>query len=122
MVAKLKAAYLSLQREDAPPYKESGSSMTIQVALLNASATEDMLVKVINVTQLMRRNPLTSVPPELLMIGRVFGLLNGLSKTLQARTNMLFAFAQLADEMQAAGTIDGAAPAAASGARRLLDS
>src|SRR3990172_1245075 len=36
-----------------------------------------------DVTQLMRRNPLTAVPPELLMIGRVFGLLNGLSKTLQ---------------------------------------
>jgi len=67
------------------------------------------------------RASLTAVPPELLMIGRVFGLLNGLSKTLQARTNMLFAFAQLADEIEA-GQIDGAMPAGAAGSRRLLDS
>jgi aarF domain-containing kinase len=36
-----------------------------------------------DVTGLLRKNPLTAVPPELLMVGRVFGLLNGLSKTLR---------------------------------------
>jgi len=55
-----------------------------------------------DVVALLRKNPLIAVPPELLMVGRVFGLLNGLSKTLQARTNMLTAFARLADEIEAA--------------------
>jgi hypothetical protein len=56
------------------------------------------------------------------MVGRVFGLLNGLSKTLGAQTNMLVAFAQLADEMEAA-PIDGAAHSNGSAAvtRRLLE-
>jgi aarF domain-containing kinase len=52
-------------------------------------------------TTLLRKNPLTAMPPELLMVGRVFGLLNGLSMTLDAQTNMMVAFAQLADEMEA---------------------
>ena len=54
-----------------------------------------------DVSALMRRNQLTAMPPELLLVGRVFGLLNGLSKTLNAKTNMLVAFAQLADELEA---------------------
>jgi aarF domain-containing kinase len=75
---------------------------------------------------ILKKNPLTAMPPELLLIGRVFGLLNGLSKTLQARTNMLVAFAQLADEMEAAKT-EVAGELAAVGvdertSRRLLDS
>jgi aarF domain-containing kinase len=52
-------------------------------------------------TTLLKRNPLTAMPPELLMVGRVFGLLNGLSMTLDAQTNMMVAFAQLADEIEA---------------------
>jgi predicted unusual protein kinase regulating ubiquinone biosynthesis (AarF/ABC1/UbiB family) len=52
-------------------------------------------------TTLLRKNPLTAVPPELLMVGRVFGLLNGLSMTLGAKTNMMIAFSQLADEIEA---------------------
>ncbi|MEX2245371.1 MAG: AarF/UbiB family protein [Dehalococcoidia bacterium] len=55
-----------------------------------------------DITKVLKGNPLTAVPPDLLLVGRVFGLLNGLSKTLQAKTNMLSAFAQLADEMEAA--------------------
>jgi predicted unusual protein kinase regulating ubiquinone biosynthesis (AarF/ABC1/UbiB family) len=75
---------------------------------------------------ILKKNPLTSMPPELLLVGRVFGLLNGLSKTLQARTNMLVAFAQLADEMEAAKA-EAAGELAAVGVderttRRLLDS
>jgi ubiquinone biosynthesis protein len=53
------------------------------------------------ITTTLRKNPLTAVPPELLMVGRVFGLLNGLSMTLGAKTNMLVAFSQLADEIEA---------------------
>jgi ubiquinone biosynthesis protein len=74
-----------------------------------------------DVTKVLKTNRLTAVPPELLMVGRVFGLLNGLSKTLHAKTNMLVAFAQLADQMERAhtngATPDGAEPAA----RRLLE-
>jgi hypothetical protein len=75
---------------------------------------------------ILKKNPLTAMPPELLLIGRVFGLLNGLSKTLQARTNMLVAFAQLADEIEAAKA-EAAGELAAVGVderttRRLLDS
>jgi predicted unusual protein kinase regulating ubiquinone biosynthesis (AarF/ABC1/UbiB family) len=57
----------------------------------------------------LRKNQLTAVPPELLMVGRVFGLLNGLSMTLRAKTSMLVAFAELADKMEAART-NGASP------------
>ena len=55
-----------------------------------------------DVSKILKKNQLTAMPPELLLVGRVFGLLNGLSKTLQAQTNMLIAFAQLADEIEAA--------------------
>jgi aarF domain-containing kinase len=51
-------------------------------------------------SSLLKKNQLTAMPPELLMVGRVFGLLNGLSKTLHAEINMLVAFAQLADQME----------------------
>ena len=116
------------KKDDAGGYEELGDAYfgraTRHVVETGAGWTEGEVFEQSyqDVTQLMRRNPLTAVPPELLMIGRVFGLLNGLSKTLQARTNMLFAFAQLADELDAEGTIDGAAPVGAGGARRLLDS
>ncbi|HYM14176.1 MAG TPA: AarF/UbiB family protein [Dehalococcoidia bacterium] len=79
-----------------------------------------------DVVGVLRKNPLTAMPPELLLIGRVFGLLNGLSKTLQARTNMLVAFAQLADEMEAAKNRTAAELIAAGvdapTTRRLLES
>jgi predicted unusual protein kinase regulating ubiquinone biosynthesis (AarF/ABC1/UbiB family) len=65
-------------------------------------------------TTLLRKNPLTAMPPELLMVGRVFGLLNGLSMTLDAKTNMMIAFAQLADEMEAEKAAQLADPVAAS--------
>jgi aarF domain-containing kinase len=73
-------------------------------------------------SKLLRKNQLTAMPPELLLVGRVFGLLNGLSKTLQAKTNMLTAFAQLADQIEAAKA-NGHLPATAdaSETRRLLE-
>ena len=75
-----------------------------------------------DVAKIMKRNQLTAMPPELLMVGRVFGLLNGLSKTLQAKTNMLVAFAQLADEIEAAKASGKLATTATAGeTRRLLE-
>ncbi len=75
-----------------------------------------------DVTKLLRRNRLTAVPPELLLVGRVFGLLNGLSKTLRAKTNMLVAFARLADELEAAKIAGGTAEdSGAVAMRRLLE-
>ena len=38
--------------------------------------------------RLIRENPVVAFPPEMLMIGRVFGLLSGLSKQLDARTDL----------------------------------
>jgi aarF domain-containing kinase len=75
-----------------------------------------------DITKILKKNQLTAVPPELLMVGRVFGLLNGLSKTLQAKTNMLVAFAQLADEMEAAKSRgELVTPDGAPVSRRLLE-
>jgi predicted unusual protein kinase regulating ubiquinone biosynthesis (AarF/ABC1/UbiB family) len=74
-----------------------------------------------DVTKILRRNQLTAMPPELLMVGRVFGLLNGLSKTLNAKTNMLVAFAQLADEIESAKASGELRETATAGeTRRLL--
>jgi predicted unusual protein kinase regulating ubiquinone biosynthesis (AarF/ABC1/UbiB family) len=82
-----------------------------------------------DVTKVLKKNQLTAMPPELLMVGRVFGLLNGLSKTLEAETSMLMAFAQLADELETAkkgGTLAAAGAgtngAVAGASRRLLES
>jgi predicted unusual protein kinase regulating ubiquinone biosynthesis (AarF/ABC1/UbiB family) len=77
------------------------------------------------ITTVLKNNPLAAVPPELLMVGRVFGLLNGLSKTLRARTNMLVAFSQLADEIErertAGAHVNGSNGASEPRARRLLE-
>jgi hypothetical protein len=52
----------------------------------------------------------------------VFGLLNGLSMTLRARTSMLVAFAELAEQMDRAEAAGAHANgASASGSRRLLE-
>ena len=75
-----------------------------------------------DVSKILKKNQLKAMPPELLLVGRVFGLLNGLSKTLQAKTNMLVAFAQLADQIEAAKS-NGHLPATADAlaTRRLLE-
>ncbi len=72
-----------------------------------------------SVVNILRRNPLTAIPSEMLLVGRVFGLLNGLSMTLRAKTNMLLAFAQLAEEIERGP--NGSVAAAPAGARRLLE-
>ncbi len=70
------------------------------------------------VNTLMRSNPLTAIPPDLLFVGRVVGLLNGLSKTLEARTNLMVEMARLMERNDA----QPAGAAVAGGSRRLLDS
>jgi len=96
------------KKDDAHGYERLGDAYVGKVARqmqeTNAGWAEGAVFEESyeDVVSTLRKNPLTAMPPELLMIGRVFGLLNGLSKTLQARTNMLVAFAQLADEIEAA--------------------
>jgi len=53
----------------------------------------------------LRSNPLVAIPADLLFVGRVIGLLNGLSLTLGARTNLLFEMARL---LERNGNNDGA--------------
>jgi aarF domain-containing kinase len=66
--------------------------------------------------RLLRANPLITIPPDLLFVGRVMGLLNGLSMTLGSRTNMLVEMARLLDEG------NGSIPEPARGGpRRLLE-
>jgi predicted unusual protein kinase regulating ubiquinone biosynthesis (AarF/ABC1/UbiB family) len=66
--------------------------------------------------RLLRSNPLVKIPPDLLFVGRVMGLLNGLSMTLGSRTNLLVEMARLLE--RGGGSIPEAAPA---GSRRLLE-
>lgn len=50
------------------------------------------------VFRILRANPLIKIPPDLLFVGRVMGLLNGLSMSLRSKTNLLFEMARLLDE------------------------
>jgi aarF domain-containing kinase len=123
------------KKDDATGYEQLGDAYVGKVAkkMQDSSAGwaegEVFQESYEDVTKILKKNQLTAMPPELLMVGRVFGLLNGLSKTLEAETSMLMAFAQLADELEAAkkgGTLaaaGGVANGAAAGAsRRLLES
>jgi predicted unusual protein kinase regulating ubiquinone biosynthesis (AarF/ABC1/UbiB family) len=56
--------------------------------------------------RLLRSNPLIKIPPDLLFVGRVMGLLNGLSMTLRSRTNMMVEMARLLDEQEATSAKD----------------
>ena len=51
-----------------------------------------------DVLRVLRANPVVKVPADLLFVGRVMGLLNGLSMTLRSRTNLLVEMARLLDE------------------------
>ena len=122
------------KRDDAEGYEQLGDAYVGRIAKqMNETGAgwaegQDFEQSYEDVTKILRKNQLTAVPPELLLIGRVFGLLNGLSKTLQAKTNMLVAFAQLADELEGghaegAGAVAGTngAPNGAATTRRLLE-
>ncbi len=59
-----------------------GSAQTGYIDLESATESYQQALK------LVRANPVVAFPPEMLMIGRVFGLLSGISKHLDARTDM----------------------------------
>ncbi|HLF72261.1 MAG TPA: AarF/UbiB family protein [Dehalococcoidia bacterium] len=68
------------------------------------------------VLRVLRSNPVIKIPPDLLFVGRVMGLLNGLSMMLHSRTNLLIEMAQLLDQN------DGAIPTSTvNGRRKLLE-
>jgi hypothetical protein len=53
------------------------------------------------VFRILRANPLIKIPADLLFVGRVMGLLNGLSMSLRSKTNLLFEMARLLEEPRA---------------------
>lgn len=67
------------------------------------------------IVRILKSNPVVKIPPDLLFVGRVMGLLNGLSMTLRSRTNLLIEMSRLLDRP------NGTKPAAAGRSRRLLD-
>ena len=71
--------------------------------------------------RLLRSNPLIKIPPDLLFVGRVMGLLNGLSMTLRSRTNLMVEMARLLDEQDAAAKNGNGANNNAPRTRRLLE-
>jgi aarF domain-containing kinase len=50
------------------------------------------------IMRILHSNPVIKVPPDLLFVGRVMGLLNGLSMRLQSRTNLLVEMARLIEK------------------------
>jgi len=66
--------------------------------------------------RLLRANPVIKIPADLLFVGRVMGLLNGLSMTLHSETNLLVEMARLLEKGN--GSIP--APSKAK-SRRLLE-
>jgi hypothetical protein len=110
-------------KEDSPEgYRELGRTYVGDIAK-EMSATNSGWAKpemfetsYRDMLRLLRSNPLITIPPDLLFVGRVMGLLNGLSMTLGSRTNMLVEMARLLDEG------NGSIPEPArSGSRRLLE-
>ncbi len=95
------------KRDDALGYEQLGDAYVGKVARqMNETGAgwaegEVFQESYEDVTKVLKTNKLTAMPPELLLVGRVFGLLNGLSMTLGAKTSMLVAFAELADKMEA---------------------
>jgi hypothetical protein len=92
-----------MQKDDAQGYEDLGNAYVGKIAKQmkerNAGwADTDMFDESYReVFRILRANPLIKVPPDLLFVGRVMGLLNGLSMTLGSRTNLLFEMARLLD-------------------------
>lgn len=91
-------------REDrAESYEELGSAYVGNIAKQMSAtgaivADRDMFRESYrHMSRLLRNNPLIKVPADLLFVGRVLGLLNGLSLTLGARTNLLLEMSRLMD-------------------------
>jgi hypothetical protein len=68
------------------------------------------------ILRILRGNPVIKVPPDLLFVGRVMGLLNGLSMTLRSRTNLLVEMSRL---IEAGDWLEPSSEPVA--ARRLLE-
>ena len=128
---------LATIRRNGPPYKMT--QRELMRSLLRTSGSMSLRIDALERAGLVEREDheddrrsvfvtLTSRGSKLLEaiipehLANEASLLNGLSKTLHARTNMLVAFAQLADEMEAA-PIDGAphSNGARPASRRLLE-
>lgn len=58
------------------------------------------------IVRLLRQNPLVAFPSEMLLVGRVFGLLSGLSKHLDAQTNLQEVFRPFLDEPETDARIE----------------
>jgi predicted unusual protein kinase regulating ubiquinone biosynthesis (AarF/ABC1/UbiB family) len=72
-----------------------------------ASSYRDLL-------RVLRANPVIKIPADLLFVGRVMGLLNGLSMTLRSETNLLVEMARLLEKG------NGSIPAPVKAERRRL--
>jgi len=108
-------------REDRPAdYERLGTAyvgrIAEQMAATGASyADRDMFRDSYReMSRLLRANPLVKIPADLLFVGRVLGLLNGLSMILGARTNLLIEMARLLDHDPAGSN------GSKNGAKRLL--
>jgi aarF domain-containing kinase len=92
-----------MQNDNAQGYEDLGNAYVGKIAKQmterNAGwADSDMFDESYReVFRILRANPLIKIPPDLLFVGRVMGLLNGLSMTLGSRTNLLFEMARLLD-------------------------
>ena len=115
------------KKDDAEGYEQLGDAYIGRIARqMNESgaawAEGDVFQESYeDVVSIIRKNPLTAMPPELLLVGRVFGLLNGLSMTLHAKTSMITAFAELAEKMEAEKDRTPSTNGASSAPRRLLE-
>ena len=114
------------KKDDAEGYEQLGDAYIGRIARqmqetgaawAEGDVFQESYESVVNV---LRKNPLTAVPSELLLVGRVFGLLNGLSMTLHAKKSMLTAFAELAEEIEAQKAVPATNGNAAGAQRKLL--
>jgi aarF domain-containing kinase len=118
-----------MKQDTARGYKELGKAYVGDISkqmLANRSGWADPDLFEDSYRQLMRllrSNPVIKVPPDLLFVGRVMGLLNGLSMRLQSRTNLLVEMARLieTDEWMRAAEGSGSSTTRTIESRRLLE-
>jgi predicted unusual protein kinase regulating ubiquinone biosynthesis (AarF/ABC1/UbiB family) len=112
-----------MQEDDEHGYEQLGNAYVGKIAKQmteeNAGwASHDMFdASYREVFRILRANPLLKIPADLLFVGRVMGLLNGLSMTLRSRTNLLLEMARLMDHPNPPASKNGDTPRE----RRLLE-
>jgi predicted unusual protein kinase regulating ubiquinone biosynthesis (AarF/ABC1/UbiB family) len=95
MGQSFRALGFRMKRDDAEGYVDLGNAYIGNIARQMTDteagwADPDMFRDSYrDILRILRANPLIKVPPDLLFVGRVMGLLNGLSMTLRSRTNLL---------------------------------